>query len=141
MNEEKTTGDTNIIFVNPRELLWHERVRLRHAVWILLKMIFFRRFDAPILIDAKTKTILDGHHRSYAANRLGLARVPCYGINYLEDESIQVYGRRPEIFVDKKEVLRVALSHNIFPHKTTRHVYQVPAFRSWALKDLKNKLE
>jgi L-serine kinase (ADP) len=71
----------NIIFINPRELLWHERVKLRHVVGILLKMILFRRFDAPIIIDSKTKTILDGHHRCYVANRLGLKKVPCYPVN------------------------------------------------------------
>ena len=126
----------NIIFINPHELLWHERVKLHHAVFVLLKMFIFRRFDTPILIDAKTKTILDGHHRCYSANRLGLKRVPCYPINYLEDDSIQVYGRRSDIFVDKREVLRVALSEKVFPHKTTRHIYKIPGFQSLALSEL-----
>ena len=129
--------NNNIIFVNPRELIWHERVRLRHAAYILLKMIFLRRFDAPILIDAKTKTILDGHHRCYAANRLRLKNVPCYPINYLEDQSIKVYSRRVDIFVDKKEVLRVALSGNIFPHKTTRHEYTPLEFTPFMLSELR----
>ena len=127
----------NIIFINPRKLIWHERVRLRHAACVLLKMIFSRRFDAPILIDFKTKTILDGHHRCYAANRLGLKNVPCYPINYLEDQSISVYSRRPDVFVDKKEVLCVALSGNIFPHKTTRHEYTPLEFTPFMLSELR----
>ena len=126
----------NIIFVNPRELIPHERVSLSHAAYIFLQMIVLRRFDAPLLIDSRTKTILDGHHRRYAANRLGLKRVPCYLINYLEDSSIQVYSRRPDIFVDKKEVVRVALSENIFPHKTTRHEYTIPTFQPWMINEL-----
>lgn len=127
---------SEIIFINPRELIPHERVGLRHALYIYLKMLFSRRFDAPLLIDSRTKTILDGHHRRYAANRLGLKRVPCYEINYLEDPTIQVYSRRPDVFIDKKEVVRVALSENIFPHKTTRHEYKFPTFSSYSLSEL-----
>lgn len=125
-----------IIFVSPRELIPHERVRLRHAAFALLKMILSGRFDAPILIDSRTKTILDGHHRSYAAHRLGLKIVPCYCIDYLEDESIQVYTRRPDIFVDKREVIKMALSERVFPHKTTRHEYKTPLFKPLPLNEL-----
>ena len=126
-----------IIFINPRDLTFHERVNLRRAAWIFLKMIFSGRFDAPILVDAKTKIILDGHHRCYAANRLGLSKVPCYIINYLENGSVKVHPRRPEIFVDKGEVVRMALSEGVFPHKTTRHEYKIPNFEPFALSELK----
>ena len=129
--------EENIILINPRELHWHERVKLRHAVSILIQMIFFRKFNAPILIDLKTKTILDGHHRCYAANRLRLKKVPCYPINYLEDDTIQVYSRRMDVFVDKKAVLAIALSPNIFPHKTTRHEYKIQKFKPIAIKELR----
>ena len=111
-------------------------MRLRHATFMLLKMIFSGYFDSPVLIDAKTKTILDGHHRCYAANRLRLKRVPCYPVDYLEDDTIKVYSRRADVFVDKKEVLRVALSKNIFPHKTTRHEYKIPKLPSFRIKEL-----
>ena len=126
----------NIIFVNPRELIPHERVSLSHAAYIFLQMIVLRRFDAPLLIDSRTKTILDGHHRRYAANRLGLKRVPCYSIDYIIDPAIQVYSRRPNVFIDKQEVIRVALSENIFPHKTTRHEYRMPTFTPWRVSEL-----
>ena len=127
----------NIVLINPRELTWHERVSLRHAAYTLLKMIFTRRFDVPILVDSKTKTILDGHHRCYAARRLGLEKVPCYLVDYFEDPSITVESRRPEIFVDKREVVKMALSEGIFPRKTTRHNYKIPPSRSFSLKELR----
>jgi hypothetical protein len=134
VNEEKI--DDKIIFINPRELIPHERVNLSHAAYILVKLILFRRFDAPLLIDSKTKTILDGHHRRYAANRLGLKSVPCYPIDYINDSRIQVYSRRSDVFIDKNEVIRVALSENIFPHKTTRHEYKMPEFQPFILSEL-----
>lgn len=125
-----------IIFINPRELIPHERVSLAHACYVLLQMILFRRFDTPLLIDAKTKTILDGHHRSYVAHRLGFKSVPCYCIDYLVDDSIQVYSRRTEIPVAKKDVINMALSEKVFPHKTTRHEYKIPEFQPWFVSEL-----
>lgn len=133
--QEKTPAE--IILLSPYELIPHEKVDILHALYILLKMIFFDRFDAPILIDSKTKTILDGHHRSYAAHRLGLTLVPCYQVDYLGDGSITVASRRSNIFIDKKEVLRVALSATVFPVKTTRHKYKIPAFQPVKLTELR----
>lgn len=125
-----------IIFVNPRELIPHERVSLAHAGYILLQMIVFRRFDTPLLIDEKTKTILDGHHRSYVAHRLGFKSVPCYCIDYLTDERIQVYSRRSDIIITKKDVINMALSEKVFPHKTTRHEYKIPEFQPFIINEL-----
>ena len=127
---------TEIIFVNPRELIPHERVSLTHAAYIFLQMILFRRFNTPLLIDAKTKTILDGHHRSYVAHRLGLKRVPCYCIDYVADPSIKVFSRRPDVFVDKREVIKMALSAKVFPQKTTRHEYKIPEFQPFMINEL-----
>ena len=78
------------------------------------------RFNVPILVDSRTKTILDGHHRCYVANRMRLNKVPCYLIDYLESKSIDVHSRRPEIFIDKNAVLKMALSEGVFPEKTPR---------------------
>ncbi len=127
----------NIILINPRELIAHERVSLSHAASMFLKMILSRRFNAPILINAKTKTILDGHHRCYVANRLGLKSVPCYCVDYFIDQSVQVYSRRSGVLVDKREVIKIALSEKVFPHKTTRHEYKIPNFKPFMLRELK----
>src|SRR3989344_7570531 len=109
----------NIILINPHELIAHERVNLFHAASIFFEMLILRRFKKPIIIDSKTKTILDGHHRCYVANRLGLKKVPCYQIDYIDDPEVKVYTRRSEIFIDKKEVVNMALSPKVFPPKTT----------------------
>ena len=126
----------NIILINPHELIAHERVSLFHAASIFFEMLVLRQFKKPIIIDSKTKTILDGHHRCYVANRLGLKKVPCYPINYIEDSSIQVETRRPEIFIDKGEVVKMALSPKVFPEKTTRHEYNIPEFQPLMISEL-----
>jgi uncharacterized protein (DUF1015 family) len=126
----------NIVLINPHELIAHEKVSVSHAIHVLLKIVFSRRFKAPLLVDSETKTILDGHHRCYAANRLGLKNIPCYLVNYLKDQSIKVQTRRSDIPIDKQSVIKMALSEKVFPHKTTRHEYKIPDFHSLPLNDL-----
>ena len=134
MTTENNKND--IVLISPHELIAHEKVKIRHALYILLKMIFSGRFKVPLLIDAETKTILDGHHRCYAANRLGLKHIPCYLVNYLKDQSIKVHARRSDTPVDKKKVIEMSLSPKVFPHKTTKHEYEIPKFDSLPLNDL-----
>lgn len=134
MNPEKEAE--KIIFVSPRELIAHEKVNIGHALYLLLKMILSGQFKVPLLIDSETKTILDGHHRCYAAHRLGLKKVPCYCVNYMKDQSIEVHGRKSNIPVDKKKVIEMALSEKVFPQKTTRHIYKIPTFKPSILKEL-----
>ena len=76
-------SEKKIVLVSLRELLAHEKVNIRHAVYLVFKMILSGRFKVPLLIDSKTKTVLDGHHRCYAARRLGLHNGPCYVVDYL----------------------------------------------------------
>lgn len=130
----------NIVLINPRELIAHEKVKIGHAICLVFKMIFSRRFKVPLLVDSKTKTILDGHHRCYAANRLGFKNIPCHVVDYLKDESVQVHARKSDIPVDKTRVIKMALSPKVFPHKTTRHEYKMPGFKSLKLGDLWKKI-
>ena len=128
--------NNNIALINPHELIAHEKVKIRHALYMLLKMIFSGRFKVPLVVDSETKTILDGHHRCYAANRLHLKHIPCYLVNYMKDQSVKVYARRSNTPVDKKKVIEMALSAKVFPHKTTKHEYKIPKFDSLPLNDL-----
>jgi L-serine kinase (ADP) len=125
-----------ITFVDIHELIPHEKVSFRRVALVFIEMVLFRQFKTPLLIDSKTKTILDGHHRSYVAHRLGFKKVPCFCIDYLKDESIQVSSRRPDIFVDKREVIHMALSEKVFPEKTTKHIYKMPFFDPITINEL-----
>ncbi len=83
-------------------------------------------FYPPVLIDDTTRVILDGHHRWHASSVLGLARLPCYAVDYLHEDAIRVITRRTEIAVSKNDVIAMALGGRIYPYKTTRHVYDLP---------------
>ena len=127
---------SEIILVDTRELIAHEKVRIHYAFYLALSMLISGRFNTPLLIDSKTKVVLDGHHRCYAAHRLKLKRVPCYAVNYLADDSIRVYNWQSNLPVNKREVIKMALSPGVFPHKTTRHEYKVPDFQPIKLREL-----
>ena len=73
-----------------------------------------------------TRVILDGHHRWNAAARLGFVQMPCYSVRYLDDPTIRVMSRRPDIDVTKQSVIDTALAGRTYPHKTTRHMYDLP---------------
>jgi ParB-like chromosome segregation protein Spo0J len=81
----------------------------------------------PILVDERTKVILDGHHRWWVLKSLGVALAPCCCVDYLGDATIQVLPRRPDIPVTKESVIEMGLSGGTYPHKTTKHVYAIPA--------------
>ena len=83
-------------------------------------------FYPPVLIDRATRVILDGHHRWTAASRFSLALLPCYSVRYLDDPTVRVMSRRADIEVTKRSVLETALAGRTYPHKTTRHMYDLP---------------
>jgi hypothetical protein len=126
-----------IEFRNPRELLPHEGYSRLRAVLLMLRMLAAGRFTRPILIDAQSGTILDGHHRCKASRWLGLPRVPVCSVDYLAEGGVAVHARRPQIAVTKAEVLASARAGTPFPRKTTRHVYTAPRWHPVALWQLR----
>jgi len=76
----------------------------------------------PILVDEKDFIILDGHHRTEAFKRMGLKKILARMVDYDSDE-IQVFSRRSDIPITKEIVRAKVRKGEVFPHKTTRHVY------------------
>ena len=106
----------------------HEDVKTRKAEHYAHFASRNRKMIAkPILVDSRSHVILDGHHRWWVCKQLGMEKVPCYLIDYLHDDSIRVLPRRADIPVSKQAVIAMGLSGNVFPHKTTKHVYHIPA--------------
>lgn len=98
---------------------WDRVDGLRHAT---------KTWDAylePLLVDAKTGSILDGHHRYHVGKQLGLACVPVVLVNYLEDDTItvDVWPNCGRDSLTKQEVIDMSLSDSLFPPKTSRHTF------------------
>lgn len=124
--------------MDPKELLFHESVGKLRTWSVILKILADNKFTDPLLVDESTKTILDGHHRRHAAQIMGLKKIPCWCVRYLDDKSIGLISRRKDISVSKEEIVRRARAGDPYPRKTTRHIYSMPKSPAVSLRRLKN---
>ena len=105
-------------------LLPHEQVE-EHSVDHLEKMTLrWRAYTKPLLVDGRTGTILDGHHRTKVAERMELLCLPCVLVDYLEDDrvTLAVWPNSGYDSLEKEEVIQAALSGELFPPNTSRHL-------------------
>lgn len=76
--------------------------------------------QSPVVVDAGSKVILDGHHRFAALDRLGCKLVPCHLVDYA-DPSIRVERWSDGRPMSKDELVARALTGELYPQKTSRH--------------------
>lgn len=93
----------------------HERTLPRGLAQVITEIICDGRLFRPVLVDEKTMTIIDGHHRTNAFRILGLSQIPAYLVDYW-DEVILLEG------ATKGEVIERAAKGDPFPPKSTRHL-------------------
>jgi len=81
----------------------------------------------PLLVDKKTYTILDGHHRYWALKKLGCKRVPAFLVDYLNDDRITVtlWPTAKIDHITKEMVIETALAGKKFTPKTSRHIVNI----------------
>jgi len=108
----------------------HEMVVNQDRVTALVDAIGrWGAYRKPLLVDRDSGSILDGHHRYFAAQKLGLAKVPAALVDYLEDDSITVElwpGDHGVASISKQDVIDMCLSADVFPPKTSRHTFAEP---------------
>jgi ParB-like chromosome segregation protein Spo0J len=112
--------------IKPDELHSHEAVdeeQIRRVLWMMKDS---GHFHPPLLVDLKTNVVLDGHHRLWASKELGCKRIPCYCVDYLADDSVVLESWRADEALTKHQVIKMGLSDDVFPQKTTRHLYNIP---------------
>jgi len=108
-----------VALLRPHEKINPERVRL-----MKIKIKERGYFHKAILIDGKSKTILDGHHKWMAAKELGLVRIPVISVDYLNDSRVHLkkWDTSPLKRLTKRDIIKMGLSENVFPPKTSRHI-------------------
>ena len=74
----------------------------------------------PVVVEREHLLVLDGMHRIEVARALGLARVPAVRIPY---SKVEVWSLRQDQVVTREEVVRRALSGDIYPCKTAKHAF------------------
>jgi len=99
----------------------HEQIDLAHLDFIRDKIVKKNAFTEPVIVDQKTKVLLDGHHRLNSLIELGYSKVPVLLVDYLDNSQVHLASRRKQIKITKEKVIASALAHQLFPAKTTKH--------------------
>jgi len=100
------------------KLLAHEQVSQQRLKEVMSLITEKGEIVNPIIVDRKTRVILDGHHRAAGLTKLGYKLVPVMAVDYFSDK-VKVFLRREAII--KKIVISRALKKRLLPDKTTRH--------------------
>lgn len=103
-----------------KSLLAHELVDPAHLVKLMSRIANDGYVKNPVIVDQKTKVILDGHHRTECLRLMHCHLVPAMIVDYLSDQ-VRVFPRRKNFRVSKTAVLEQGLAKRPFPHKTTRN--------------------
>ncbi len=117
---------SKVRLLNIDELRIHEAVDEVQILRIMKSIKESGKFYPPVLVDLESKVVLDGHHRLWAAKRLGCKRILCYCVDYISDDGVVLRSWRPDAGVTKQDVVDMGLSDGLFPQKTTRHIYELP---------------
>lgn len=79
------------------------------------------RVDYAVVADARTGTVIDGHHRLETLRRLKAELVPAVLVDYLDAAITVRCWREGEPAPTKEEVVARAAKGRLYPPKTTRH--------------------
>ena len=123
-------GDESVSLVPVDWLKAHEEIRVKARDKLLDMTKRWGGFTKPLVVDKNTGSLLDGHHRYSVACLLNLSSVPAICVDYLSDETIfvETWPNSEYDKISKKDVVKMSLSGELFPPKTSRHIfaYDIP---------------
>jgi hypothetical protein len=122
-----------IAALRPTEAILPSRVRE-----VMAMILEENAWTQPICIERTAHALLDGHHRLAAALELGLARVPVYVFDYAD---VELLSWRSHIAPTRDEVIARARSGQLYPYKTTRHVFPPRSTCNVPLGELRMPIE
>ncbi len=102
----------------------HEEIREKNLSQLKDMTLRWDGYTKPLLVDQITGAILDGHHRYNVGLQLELIRLPVLKTDYMNDENVQVtvWPNSDMENLTKQDVINMALSGNLYPPKTSKHV-------------------
>ena len=102
----------------------HEKIRPSHLKELASEIVEEGILKMPLIVDEKTRVILDGHHRYRVLQMLGAKLIPAMLVEYSSPD-VSVFPRRIGYKVSKQLVIDMALRGQLMPPKTTRHVLEM----------------
>ncbi len=112
------------VLVRLEELREHEEYNPEHLEELLAEIKSDGVLKRPIIVDARTKVILDGHHRYNCMKRLGKTHIPVYFVDYWRPEiEVLPWDNKPP--VTKEMVINAGLTGKKLPSKSSRHMVRL----------------
>lgn len=115
-----TASAATFTLVPTKHLTPHEHVDEAHVDELAERIRAEGALFKPVVADAGSRVVLDGHHRFAALQQLGCQLIPCHLIDYL-DPAIRVEHWDNGAPMDKNELISHALAGDLYPIKTSRH--------------------
>ena len=111
----------------------HEEIKSKKVVKLFEMTKKWGAQRKPVIIDYSTGVILDGHHRHAVAVQLNLEKIAVIKVDYLDDEKIKVESRNQNLplVISKSEVIKMGLSEQNYPAKTTKHIFDFEVPEIW----------
>lgn len=110
-----------VVLLRIEDLKGHEKIDQRH----LLRLERLIRKESvqrdPIVVDGKTKVVLDGHHRIEIFRRMGLKKIAAYQVDYLSDDRIKVKSWYPVLMAPARNVAKLLGINPDAQSKRTNH--------------------
>ena len=132
-------GEYNIETIRVDFLKTHEEIKSKKVVKLFEMTQKWGAQRKPVIIDSSTGVILDGHHRYAVAVQLNLEKIAVIRVDYIDDHRIKVESRNQnKPFSNSKfEVIKMGLSDQNYPAKTTKHIFDFEVPDIWInLEDL-----
>ena len=112
-----------IHFVRADLILPNECHHPQHAASLAATIRREQLWRIPVALERISLAVMDGHHRLEAALQLRLMYVPCLLLDY---DQVAVSASRQGYLVTPHEIVRRAKARELYPAKTTRHLFPSP---------------
>ena len=110
----------DITLLNPYEIYQTEETVPEQLPFLKEQILNIGAWTVPITIEKNSLVVMDGHHRLETAKSLDLMYIPVVLLGY---DEVRVESRRPNLIVTPEEIIRRGLSGNLYPAKSTRHIF------------------
>lgn len=115
-----TTGGYLIQLLPLDAIKKHEEHDADYALQLSRTILLDGALLQPVVVEERSFTLLDGHHRVAALMSLNCRYAPCVLLHY-DDPRITLDSWRPNQSVTRDMVLGAAAHGQLLPQKTSRH--------------------
>jgi L-serine kinase (ADP) len=112
--------------VAAKSLRPHEQIEEADAEHLATHIWELGIVQEPIWVSREEGVILNGHHRYAALRKLGVPTVPAWIVDY-HDPAMELSRWGPGPLPTKDEVIARGRTGELYPPKTTRHIWRGPA--------------